>query len=103
VTLGEAEFCLRWDTLGERPRVRRYLGCFPSRVMSLLLLSVFFGGIIWVPLIITLTVAPEPSKEVFWYLFGGSATCSCASRVFLRSRTFSFRWVRSSAPVGCSP
>jgi hypothetical protein len=55
VTSGEAEFCLRWETLGERPRVRRYLGCFPLGVMSLLFLSAFFGGIIWVPLIITPT------------------------------------------------
>jgi hypothetical protein len=53
VTSGEAEFCLRWETLGERLRVRRYLDCFPSGVMSLLLLIAFFGGIIWVPLIIT--------------------------------------------------
>jgi hypothetical protein len=29
VTSGEAEFCLRWETLRERPQVRRYLGCFP--------------------------------------------------------------------------
>jgi hypothetical protein len=53
VTSGETEFCLRWETLGERPRVRGYLDCFPLGLMSLLLLSAFFGGIIWVPLIIT--------------------------------------------------
>jgi hypothetical protein len=52
-TLGEAEFCTRWETLGERPRFKRYLGCFPSGVTPLLLLSAFFEGIIWVFLIIT--------------------------------------------------
>jgi hypothetical protein len=34
VTSGEAEFCLRWETLGEGPRARRCLGCFPSGVTS---------------------------------------------------------------------
>lgn len=51
--MGEAEFCTRWETLGERPRFKRYLGCFPSGVTPLLLLSAFFEGIIWVFLIIT--------------------------------------------------
>jgi hypothetical protein len=46
VTSGEAEFCLRWETHWERPRVRRYLDCFPSGVLTLLLLSVSFRGII---------------------------------------------------------
>jgi hypothetical protein len=36
-TSGEAKFCLRWETLGEKPRFKRYHGCFPSRVSSLLL------------------------------------------------------------------
>ena len=53
VTSGKAEFCLRWETLVVRPQVRRYLSYFPSGVMSLLLMSASFGGIIWVPLIIT--------------------------------------------------
>jgi hypothetical protein len=61
VTLGEAEFDLRWDTLGERPQVRGYVGCFPSGVMYLFLLSAFLGGIIWVPLIIT----PDSSPRAF--------------------------------------
>jgi hypothetical protein len=34
VTSGEEEICLRWETLGEMPRVRRCLGCFPSGFMS---------------------------------------------------------------------
>jgi hypothetical protein len=34
VASGEAEICLRWETLRERPRVRSYLGCFPLGVMS---------------------------------------------------------------------
>jgi hypothetical protein len=29
VTSGEAEFCLRWETLGERPQVRGYLDASP--------------------------------------------------------------------------
>jgi hypothetical protein len=33
VTSGEAEIFLRWETLGERPRVRRCHGCFPLGVM----------------------------------------------------------------------
>jgi hypothetical protein len=36
-TSGEAEFCLRWETLEEKPRFKRYLGCFPSVISSLLL------------------------------------------------------------------
>lgn len=34
VTSGEAGICLRLETLGEMPRVRRYLSCFPLEVMS---------------------------------------------------------------------
>jgi hypothetical protein len=34
VTLDQAKICLRWETLGERPRVRRCLDCFLSGVMS---------------------------------------------------------------------
>jgi hypothetical protein len=33
-----------------------------------------FRGITRVPLIITPDSSPEPSKEVLWYLHGGSAT-----------------------------
>jgi hypothetical protein len=35
VTSGEAEICLRLETIGEMPRVRRYLGCFPSGIYVL--------------------------------------------------------------------
>jgi hypothetical protein len=37
VTSGEAEFYPRWETLREKPRFKRYLGCFPSGVSSLLI------------------------------------------------------------------
>jgi hypothetical protein len=57
----------------ERTRVRRYLGCFPLGVMSLLLLSVFFGGIIWVPLIIKPDSSPRAFQgsilELVWRLY----------------------------------
>jgi hypothetical protein len=51
-TSGETEFYPRWETLGEKSRSKRYLGCFPSGVTSLLLLSVLFEEIIRVSLII---------------------------------------------------
>jgi hypothetical protein len=34
---GEAEFRPRQETLGERPQMKRYLGCFPLGILSLLL------------------------------------------------------------------
>jgi hypothetical protein len=57
-TSGEAEFCSRWETLGEKPQFQRYLGCFPSGITSLLILNALFGGIIEVSLIITLDSSP---------------------------------------------
>jgi hypothetical protein len=65
VTSGEAEFCLRWETLRERPQVRRYLDCFPLGVMSLFLLSASFGVIIRVSRIITPTVARAFQRKYF--------------------------------------
>jgi hypothetical protein len=63
---------------------------FPLEGFVLTSLSALFWGIIRVFLIIPPTVAPKPSNEVLWYLFGGSVACLRACYFFLRSRTFWF-------------
>jgi hypothetical protein len=63
---------------------------FPLGDFVLTSLSALFGGIIRVFLIITSTVAPKPSKEVLWYLFGGAVACPRVCYFFLRSRMFCF-------------
>jgi hypothetical protein len=66
--------------------------------------SVFFGGIIWVSLIITPDSSPRAFQgSTFGTCFGGSVACPRACRIFLKSRTSNFQWVCASAPVGCSP
>jgi hypothetical protein len=37
VTSGETELCPRRETLEKIPRLKRYLGCFPSGFLSLLI------------------------------------------------------------------
>jgi hypothetical protein len=77
--------------LGEKPRFKRYLGCFPLRVTSILLLSALFGGIIRVSLIIALDSSPRAFQgSTFGTCFGGSAACPRACHIFFRSRTFDF-------------
>jgi hypothetical protein len=81
-TSGETEFYPRWETLGEKPRSKRYLNCFPSGVTSLLLLSALFEEIIRVFLIII----PD-RMEVSWSLLAQLKTfCSRTPRQIVRAK-----------------
>ena len=54
---------------------------------------VFYRDNLGTPYLSHLIVVPEPSKEVLWYLFGGSTAFLCGCAVFLRSGRFWFLMV----------
>jgi hypothetical protein len=68
VTSGEAEPCSRWETLGETSKFLYVARLSSLRSSVLISLSAFVRGIIWVSIIIALTVAPKPSKEILLVL-----------------------------------